>query len=66
MATWMHWSPPSAIDALGITNYYLLDTNESVIAAKAQGTLANIPSSFRTLKFGWKRTPSQATSTPTF
>lgn len=28
-------APPSAIDALGITNYYLLDTYESVIAAKA-------------------------------
>jgi len=34
-------SPP--IDALGITNYYLLDSYESVLAAKAQGRLANIP-----------------------
>ncbi len=33
-------SPP--IDALGITNYYLLDSYESVLGAKAQGRLANI------------------------
>lgn len=34
-------SPP--IDALGVTNYYLLDSYEHVLAAKAQGRLVEIP-----------------------
>lgn len=33
-------SPP--IDALGVTNYYLLDSYESVLGAKAQGRIPNI------------------------
>ncbi|NJC30113.1 hypothetical protein GGR79_001580 [Xanthomonas arboricola] len=34
-------SPP--IEAVGVTNYYLLDSYESVLGAKAKGRLANIP-----------------------